>query len=162
MTPQEREVMQMALDALEQVQEADTAGATPKMVMEARKLYEPTITALRAALAQPEQEPIKHWSDCAVHNAPAYPSGKCDCGGFPVAWFDPKGVHLEFDIEDCFSFQEKEGYKPLYTAPPQREWQGLTDEEMEYAMPYAHSEFEKNEYREFASAIEAKLKEKNT
>lgn len=52
-----REAAQMALDALEQVQEADTAGATPKMVMEARKLYEPTITALRAALAQPEQEP---------------------------------------------------------------------------------------------------------
>jgi hypothetical protein len=21
-----------------------------------------------------------HWSDCAVHNAPAYPAGKCDCG----------------------------------------------------------------------------------
>ena len=51
-----REAAQMALDALEQVQEADTAGATPKMVMEARKLYEPTITALRAALAAPPQE----------------------------------------------------------------------------------------------------------
>jgi hypothetical protein len=22
----------------------------------------------------------QHWSDCAVHNAPAYPAGKCDCG----------------------------------------------------------------------------------
>jgi hypothetical protein len=21
-----------------------------------------------------------HWSDCAVHNAPAYPVGKCNCG----------------------------------------------------------------------------------
>jgi hypothetical protein len=21
-----------------------------------------------------------HWSDCAVHNEPAYPAGKCDCG----------------------------------------------------------------------------------
>ena len=21
-----------------------------------------------------------HWSDCAVHNGPAYPAGKCDCG----------------------------------------------------------------------------------
>ena len=21
-----------------------------------------------------------HWSDCAVHNAPAYPAGPCDCG----------------------------------------------------------------------------------
>jgi hypothetical protein len=21
-----------------------------------------------------------HWSDCAVHNGPAYPAGLCDCG----------------------------------------------------------------------------------
>lgn len=30
---------------------------------------------------------IQHWSDCAVHNEPAYPAGPCDCGGY---WgFDP-------------------------------------------------------------------------
>ena len=28
-----------------------------------------------------EQEPVAHWSDCAVHNEPAYPKGECDCGG---------------------------------------------------------------------------------
>ena len=26
---------------------------------------------------------MKHWSDCAVHNEPAYPAGECDCGGIP-------------------------------------------------------------------------------
>jgi len=25
-------------------------------------------------------EPVKHWSDCAVHSEPAYPAGDCDCG----------------------------------------------------------------------------------
>lgn len=25
---------------------------------------------------------LQHWSDCAVHNEPAYPAGKCDCGGY--------------------------------------------------------------------------------
>ena len=25
---------------------------------------------------------LQHWSDCSVHNEPAYPSGKCDCGGY--------------------------------------------------------------------------------
>ena len=30
-----------------------------------------------------EQEPVAHWSDCAVHSEPAYPKGECDCGGFP-------------------------------------------------------------------------------
>ena len=47
-----REAAQQALEALEAIREADTAGATPKMVVEARKMYEPTITALRAALAE--------------------------------------------------------------------------------------------------------------
>ncbi len=23
----------------------------------------------------------KHYSDCAVHNAPCFSSGECDCGG---------------------------------------------------------------------------------
>ena len=23
---------------------------------------------------------LKHWSDCAVYNEPAYPNGDCDCG----------------------------------------------------------------------------------
>jgi hypothetical protein len=47
---------------------------------------------------------------------------------------------------------------PLYTAPPQREWQGLTDEEVKdivWNLPYEPSQ-------EHIRAIEAKLKEKNT
>ncbi len=28
---------------------------------------------------------IEHWSDCAVHNEPAYPAGPCDCGGLTQA-----------------------------------------------------------------------------
>jgi hypothetical protein len=44
---------------------------------------------------------------------------------------------------------------PLYTAPPQREWVGLTDEEVKYI---ADSEWEEA----FVRLVEAKLKEKNT
>jgi len=44
--------------------------------------------------------------------------------------------------------------QPLYTAPPQREWQGLTDEEL--LACYS------NRGNVFYRAIEAKLKEKNT
>jgi hypothetical protein len=36
--------------------------------------------AALAQPAQPAQEPVQHWSDCAVHNGPAYPAGECDCG----------------------------------------------------------------------------------
>ena len=42
-----------------------------------------------------------------------------------------------------------------------KEWIKLTDEEIDDAMPYAYSEFDKNEYRDFAKAIESKSKEKN-
>ena len=50
----------------------------------------------------------------------------------------------------------------LYTAPPQREWQGLTDEEIleEYRQSYGDDGNLTDIY--FAHAIEAKLKEKNT
>lgn len=32
--------------------------------------------------ARTDKLPHAHWSDCAVHNAPAYPPGPCDCGGY--------------------------------------------------------------------------------
>jgi hypothetical protein len=55
---------------------------------------------------------------------------------------------------------------PLYTAPPQREWQGLTDEEMSEAYNVNYSIYKEHvEYVDFVliyRAIEAKLKEKNT
>lgn len=45
----------------------------------------------------------------------------------------------------------------LYTAPPQREWVGLTDDEIDRWNIVGHESL-----REFVRAIEAKLKEKNT
>jgi hypothetical protein len=50
--------------------------------------------------------------------------------------------------------------QPLYTAPPQREWQGLTDEEYEAMAEHyvTNCYFDTLKY---ARAIEAKLKEKN-
>jgi hypothetical protein len=35
---------------------------------------------LKPALVWPANKTFSHWSDCAIHNAPAYPAGKCDCG----------------------------------------------------------------------------------
>ena len=64
----------------------------------------------------------------------------------PVAWMHDQKVG--FNV-------------PLYTAPPQREWQGLTDEEIleEYRQSYGDDGNLTDVY--FARAIEAKLKEKN-
>ena len=50
---------------------------------------------------------------------------------------------------------------PLYTAPPQREWQGLTDEEIDEVFG-SPMRLEPSGLMNFVRAIEAKLKEKNT
>ena len=53
---------------------------------------------------------------------------------------------------------------PLFTAPPQREWVGLTDEEIKLFWSRSLADTEGETYLplpEFARAIEAKLKEKN-
>ena len=50
---------------------------------------------------------------------------------------------------------------PLYTAPPNKKWVGLTDEEYE-AMAEDHVTDCYFDTLEYAKAIEAKLKEKNT
>ena len=52
---------------------------------------------------------------------------------------------------------------PLYTAPPQRTWVGLTDEEIaDCAEKMEASDPTDSFWREFFRGIEAKLKEKNT
>jgi hypothetical protein len=48
---------------------------------------------------------------------------------------------------------------PLYTTPPQREWQGLTDDEINTA---AYNNHPLDGIRAFARAVESKLKEKNS
>jgi hypothetical protein len=90
--------------------------------------------ALRDRLAQPEPE--------------------------PVAWGNKKGefkVHQEAD--DAF----KSTAIPFYTAPPKREWVGLTDEEVNVIID---KEIGFNSCwgveEGFARAIEVILKEKNT
>ena len=79
----------------------------------------------------------------------------------PVAWF------MEGTFEDgAPSFTQvcetdPEFYVPLYTTPPQREWQGLTDEEIdELFLDHMEELFHGRDY-DYERAIEAKLKEKN-
>jgi len=39
---------------------------------------------------------IEHWSDCAVHNEPAYSAGECDCG-YKETNKDP-GAHYRHNL----------------------------------------------------------------
>jgi hypothetical protein len=96
------------------------------------KKREQAITAIKEALAQPEQE--------------------------PVAWryrWSVEGGNWVWNYATYIERQKDDRCEPLYTTPPQRTWVGLTDEEMQDLWDrYAHMEMMR--------AIEAKLKEKNT
>ena len=76
----------------------------------------------------------------------------------PVAWLyiEPNNPHqvVHCDDADVSQFPHDEWF-PVYKAQPKREWQGLTDEDVEEAARG------KSGHDEFARAIEAKLKEKN-
>jgi len=71
----------------------------------------------------------------------------------PVAWMYNGNLH-EFDPSD---WAESEVI-PLYAAPPQREWQGLTDEDIRKLSDDCAGVRDETE---FIRAIEAALKAKN-
>jgi hypothetical protein len=120
-----REAAQQALEALEMLaQPTKTNSETPRY-----KAHKAAITALRAALAQQEQE--------------------------PVAWRHKGAGH--FTVTPLVSkFPE---WEPLYTAPPRREWQGLTEEEIDRVVVLLG--FAQFSPPEVARAVEQALKEKN-
>jgi hypothetical protein len=95
--------------------------------------------ALKAALAQPAQE--------------------------PVVWVTKKNVIVDGLWEEEITFSEfDDGGDPVYYTPQQRPWVGLTDYEIGVCSTDAamnRSEMVGGAVT-FARAIEAKLKEKNT
>ena len=77
----------------------------------------------------------------------------------PVAWLDAE-MSQAYTIDELPDASGT-GFLPLYTAPPKKEWVGLTDQEInsvcykrDWTAPWTNTTF--------ARAIEAKLKEKNT
>ena len=71
----------------------------------------------------------------------------------PVAWISEDGI---LSRSKKFFDNNKIKYSPLYTAPPKREWVGLTDEEeIELDQKYG------DDFNAYIDARDAKLKEKN-
>ena len=209
-----KEALKLALEALE------------TLMIERGSIYDKAITAIKEALAQPEQEFTTHeegddgWSEWVCPDPKSYLMKCCDCGlvheaqfgvvqyavgsnedcepvvaqnvqavfrmrrseqwspedtahragGLPMAqpeqepvlWMMPDG-----NTADKWALQFYGGQKgkPLYTTPPQREWVGLTDEEIWGTVSrIGTSDSDVNPYAKLADAraIETKLKEKNT
>lgn len=116
-----------------------------------------TITALRQAIEEAEkQQALDKKADNALELGLDYE---------PVAWLQEDRIVPEIGY-DCTMTREhpKElGYTPLYTAPPRKEWVGLTDEEiLSAAEEVPITCIRQRDYDlHFAPIIEAKLREKN-
>ena len=126
-----REVGVKALEALEKAHHAMQADM-------AQEEIEGAITAIKAALEKPAQEPVY------------------------LAWFYEEEGWFE-TTKDHYDITDEEDRWLLYPAPPKREWIGLTDEEIDEIdeVTWA-SEYQLWGIHDFSRAIEAKLKEKNT
>jgi hypothetical protein len=130
------EALKLALEALTEVTGWLWAG--PMRVMDEAEY---AITAIKQVLEQPEPE--------------------------PVAWLHKQGNFTEACMNALHDDEIDRGWtqQPLYTAPPKREWVGLTREEIDLLLPEIVSggTFTVINYgRAVARAIEAKLREKNT
>ena len=128
------EALKIALDALQQIAHVSA------MDYEYQQWAVEAITAIKEALAQPEQEPIGYASEGAAKRLTTV-----------------KQAHEQIRNFRLFTHDV-----PLYTAP-QRTWVGLTDEEIvelhhEIKVQLMGTYKTEDIYR----AIEAKLKEKNT
>ena len=129
-------------DARLVIEDADGKGT--RFIPVGRYCHE-AAEALRAALAQSEQEPVA-WM--FPDDLERFQTSETFAQAFSVACGSPtQGKTL-----------------PLYTAPPQRERQGLTDEEYATLMQQADYDAAKtgSVFQNLRRAIEAKLREKNT
>jgi len=142
----DKEVMQIALETAEQIAITLTREEAQKLLDGFERVgWARTEHAdiLRARLAQPD--------------VPETAFGETE----PVAWMHNfiDDVIIKNRPTDITCNAGR--WTALYTAPPQREWVGLTDEEYEAMAEHyvTNCYFDTLEY---ARAIEAKLKEKNS
>ena len=166
----DRELMQQALDALEEAQDYTSCPTfSPSMtqqcaiaavairarleqndfnpdwdamavMVEEQQRMAKRIEELEARLAQPEPEPVA-WGIANTRPTEKQPL-------MMVMLDKPEPSHLVV---------------PLYTAPPQREWQGLTEDDALQLLPVMPYEYDVDVEMilKFAEAIETKLKENN-
>ena len=127
-----RQALELALEALQ--------VATTPLAKDRQEVLQ-AITAIKEALAQPEQEPVAWMLE---------------------GWGPDCGPYFEIYRDDEMGWRNKKEWTPLYTTPPQRTWVGLTDEEIaDCAEKMEASDPTDSFWREFFRGLEAKLKDKN-
>ena len=135
-----KEVMQMALDALECWQRNEDCNEPMSKILE----------ALRTALAQPEPVAMKFQ---IYKQTPPRGGELKPINSALLPWV--------YDQDPSSGNTASMWVTPVATLPPKREWVGLTDKEYE-AMAEQYVTNCYFDTLKYAKAIEAKLKEKNS
>jgi hypothetical protein len=143
-------------------------------------LYDEIIELLRARLSAPEPEPVMaefkfqeyspdNWGDSQVTNPEFVAEQKATNEALrnmvqqePVAWAyrDSSSGNLFGFTSEYYDDEPAKNLVPLYTAPPQREWVGLT--EQEHANIAVENGCASADWVFYGAAVERALKEKNT
>jgi hypothetical protein len=148
-----REIMQQALDALKYHTEHTYPFHQTNVAIE----------ALKQELAKPEQEPV------ALQSIEQYAMQMAAiCTAAIGYWKESDNIHPDCDspaLRDVAKLYAK--YAELYTAPPRKEWVGLTDEDCIEAQKNSWNEYKNGKELKFdgfklCKNIEQILKEKNT
>ena len=157
MTNEERKVIELALEALETPWNAPYVDGCDLALGKRVK----AITAIKEALAQPDQDEVDirsrlyqriHELETQLARGEQEPCKTCNGAGEVET-----GIGMMV-CDDCHGI--------TYTNPPQRTWVGLTEEDIDDAEIHLTSCRNNHEswiegIQEFAQAIEAKLKDKN-
>ena len=124
------EALKLALEALEADPLEMVADANGHMVF----LKDKAITAIKEALAQPEQEPVA-WEQFHEHMAGPFYKAPPQPEKEPVAWgvFEGNLHDMFFSPSEAQEMADLKGthaeVRPLYTTPPQRK--PMMDEDVE-------------------------------
>jgi hypothetical protein len=152
----DRELLQQSLDLLEDINQCSLPPTGIPLPAEIDHVME----ALRAALAQPEHEPVFWYRTCAdgmyegpVHNNSV--GGKMLRDEKPNEW---QPLYTAPPQREWMEQERAVGYREGHQAAlKQREWQGLTDEERKDIFKSCGV----GDRGYVAAMVEAKLKEKN-
>ena len=161
-----RGALKLALITLEGWDNHDKWVWPETALEQAKRNTKEAITAIKEALAQPAQEPVA-WQTMEAK----YPSlekldirmgdGSILCDVWPQSdgdlWWEGSGTGEKFIDPKYANVTHWRVHSD--TTPPQREWAGLTDEEIYMNCPNWLSQ---EQCKVWIQQVEAKLKEKNT
>lgn len=120
-----------------------------------QKAWSKLHSAIKEALAQPEQEPVAMKFQIYKQTPPR---------GRELEPINSALLPWVYDQDPSSGNTASMWVTPVATLPPQREWQGLTDDDINdhWTTAMRNTKGTRLPIPEFARAIEAKLKEKNT